>query len=257
MLNFFRKLRKTMIRDGQAKRYALYALGEILLVMIGILLALQVNNWNEKNKSFKRQSAYLQQIHSEMSSNLESVQGEQEKMDGILNGLRSFVSLYANNADDVSEDEISTVWGSVFSKSAGYKYENGVLLGLLSSGGIKEIVNDSIRNKLMSWEARIKKLTLQEVEFNEYLKKGNDFMEENGGVRTIIDHRNGNEWWGIEKQSSPRSNTFLLKSARFENILVFAILTGQTLKSNNYSDLEHETMTLLSQIEKEPKIEIK
>ena len=257
MIRFFRKIRLKRLSNGKVGKYLLYAVGEIALVMIGILLALQVNNWNEKNKSLNRQTEYLQQIHSEMLSNLESVRGEQKKMDGILDGLRSFVSLCGNNAEDVSEEELANVWGSVFSKSAGYKYENGVLLGLLSSGGIKEFVNDSIRNKLTSWEARIKKLTLQEVEFNEYLKKGNDFMEENGSVRTIIDNRNGNGWWGIEKQINPSSNTFLVESSKFENVLVYAILTGQTLKSTYYGDLEYEIRALLSKIEKEPKIEIK
>ena len=51
MLKFFRKIRQKLISEGNLKRYLIYAVGEILLVMIGILLALQVNNWNERNKA--------------------------------------------------------------------------------------------------------------------------------------------------------------------------------------------------------------
>ena len=47
MLRFLKRLRTTLIESGSTQKYLLYALGEILLVMVGILLALQVNNWNE------------------------------------------------------------------------------------------------------------------------------------------------------------------------------------------------------------------
>ena len=51
MFHFFRNIRKSLLNKGKTSKYLTYALGEILLVMIGILLALQVNNWNEKRKS--------------------------------------------------------------------------------------------------------------------------------------------------------------------------------------------------------------
>ena len=50
MLTFFRRIRKGLLGDGATSKYLLYAVGEILLVMIGILLALQVNNWNNERQ---------------------------------------------------------------------------------------------------------------------------------------------------------------------------------------------------------------
>lgn len=50
MINFFRKTRKKLADDNQFFKYARYAIGEILLVVIGILIALQINNWNETKK---------------------------------------------------------------------------------------------------------------------------------------------------------------------------------------------------------------
>lgn len=59
MLRFFRKIRLQLIRDLNVRRYLAYAIGEVALVMIGILLALQVNNWNEERKiSLERKAVY-------------------------------------------------------------------------------------------------------------------------------------------------------------------------------------------------------
>jgi len=48
MLKFFRTIRKKLIEEDDIRKYLFYAIGEILLVVIGILIALQVNNWNEE-----------------------------------------------------------------------------------------------------------------------------------------------------------------------------------------------------------------
>ena len=62
MLLFFRNFRKSLLTSGQTQRYLLYAIGEILLVMIGILLALQVNNWNEDRKNAQWEVYYLNRL---------------------------------------------------------------------------------------------------------------------------------------------------------------------------------------------------
>ncbi len=54
MLTFLRKIRKSLIESGSTRKYFLYAIGEITLVVIGILIALQINNWNESRKNHER-----------------------------------------------------------------------------------------------------------------------------------------------------------------------------------------------------------
>jgi len=68
MLTFLRKLRKSLIESGSTRKYLFYAVGEISLVVIGILIALQINNWNEWNKEEKlNQELYILLRESIMS----------------------------------------------------------------------------------------------------------------------------------------------------------------------------------------------
>ena len=60
MIKIFKNIRQQLLSDGKTKKYLKYAIGEIVLVMIGILLALQVNNWNEDRKNSIEELAILE-----------------------------------------------------------------------------------------------------------------------------------------------------------------------------------------------------
>ena len=62
MIPFFRKLRKKMADDNRPLKYMRYAIGEIVLVVIGILIALSINNWNEERKTKLKAQVYIEQI---------------------------------------------------------------------------------------------------------------------------------------------------------------------------------------------------
>ena len=70
MLKFFRKIRQNLIDQRDAKRYLLYALGEILLVMIGILLALQVNTWNQDRLNQVKMAGLLSQLQNDIEADI-------------------------------------------------------------------------------------------------------------------------------------------------------------------------------------------
>lgn len=74
MLHLFRKIRRNGIENGKMKEYLVYAVGEIILVVVGILIALQINNWNEENKN----SAFEQEILKQILFNLEKDKNELE-----------------------------------------------------------------------------------------------------------------------------------------------------------------------------------
>ena len=73
MLKFFRRIRQKLIFEGNLKKYLIYAAVEVLLVMIGILLALQVNKWKEQRKAKKQEFLLLKQLQIDMKSNLDRI----------------------------------------------------------------------------------------------------------------------------------------------------------------------------------------
>jgi hypothetical protein len=58
MIKFFRKIRQNLLSEGQTGKYLKYAIGEIILVVIGILIALQLNDWNDSQKQLKLENEY-------------------------------------------------------------------------------------------------------------------------------------------------------------------------------------------------------
>ncbi len=62
MIKFFRKIRQQLLTENKFSKYLIYAIGEILLVVIGILIALQINNWNEGEKEKKLEDESLRKI---------------------------------------------------------------------------------------------------------------------------------------------------------------------------------------------------
>ncbi len=66
MIKFFRNIRKKRLNEGQTSKYFKYAIGEIVLVVIGILIALQINNWNEHRKGLNKRSAYTKSLIKEL-----------------------------------------------------------------------------------------------------------------------------------------------------------------------------------------------
>ena len=64
MLTILRRIRRSLIDSGGARKYLLYAIGEITLVVIGILIALQINNWNQNRLDHNKAELMLREINS-------------------------------------------------------------------------------------------------------------------------------------------------------------------------------------------------
>lgn len=96
MLTFLRKIRKSFIESGATRKYIFYAIGEIALVVIGILIALQINNWNEYRKERVEEKKTLQDVKYTIERNIgslnfwiETYEGKERSADIVLNAINS------------------------------------------------------------------------------------------------------------------------------------------------------------------------
>ncbi len=78
MPKIYQFIRKRLIQEGKPGRYLLYAVGEIVLIIVGILLAFQINQWNEERKSESRYQAYVEQLKVDVLTAIETTEGTVE-----------------------------------------------------------------------------------------------------------------------------------------------------------------------------------
>lgn len=101
MIKFFRKIRKKLLSEGKTGKYFKYAIGEIILVVIGILIALGINNWNENRKDRKQENEFLISIRKDLKQDKAFIQLIIEQLEPrikayeILNN--DLVNLYQND----------------------------------------------------------------------------------------------------------------------------------------------------------------
>ena len=158
MITLLRKVRQQLFEQGKFGEYVKYAIGEIILVMIGILLALQVNNWNEARKDKLREHGILTALYRDFQGNIEAFQ---PLMVNQQNTFRSGEIVLRN----IGTLEIGASRDSVYQYATGmfggYPYypSNGVVQSLISSGDINLISNDTLKNYLVSWSDVLNRYT--------------------------------------------------------------------------------------------------
>ena len=73
MINFFKKIKQQLLTENRFSKYLVYAIGEIVLVVIGILIALQLNNWNEVRKIRIQEIKTLKELRSDLLQNINDI----------------------------------------------------------------------------------------------------------------------------------------------------------------------------------------
>ncbi|MBT8221519.1 MAG: hypothetical protein KJP00_16945 [Bacteroidia bacterium] len=97
MLTFLRKIRRSLIESGSARKYILYAIGEIALVVLGILIALQINNWNAHNIQVKNLKSDLSSVTEDIDNNQTQLGQLKEVRRRALHSCSEIIDLYKNS----------------------------------------------------------------------------------------------------------------------------------------------------------------
>lgn len=113
MIPFYRKIRKKMADDNKPMKYARYAIGEIILVVVGILIALQINNWNNSNQRNDLKSVYLQRLINDIKKDTSNISYVLSELELNQKSIRALVSKLNSNAD---LDELDTLFHDFFER---------------------------------------------------------------------------------------------------------------------------------------------
>lgn len=151
MITLFRRIRHKLIESGAFTKYLLYAIGEILLVVIGILIALQINNWNEGFKNEQARVETLNSLNSEFEQNLKQLYNIQSRHQMVYDGILKAFSLFGTDISHVNIDSLYSLDISI-QQNWTFNPRNGALKSAISSGDIHFIKSDSLKQLLFEWQ---------------------------------------------------------------------------------------------------------
>mgnify|MGYP001355964355 FL=1 len=134
----------------ETSKYLRYAIGEVILVVIGILIALQVNNWNEYRKEKVEEKKILLSLHNEISNNLESLQVVIEEKNKIINVNQYIINNRGKNGEWKSQKSLDSLMNYISLSGWIFVPQNGVLNEIINSGKLLLIENDLIKNEIAS-----------------------------------------------------------------------------------------------------------
>ena len=146
MIKFFRKIRQNSLSEGKTGKYLKYAVGEIVLVVIGILIALQVNNWNENRIAKKDSQNYHDRLIEDLLSEKLILKERLDYYILVQDHAKKVVYALTNHPDSLGENFII----NAYQATQQWKYRNvrDTYDELISIGNIKLIPNQNLRKRI-------------------------------------------------------------------------------------------------------------
>jgi hypothetical protein len=118
--------------ENKRGKYLKYAIGEIVLVVFGILIALQINNWNESNKSDKIKRVLLDQLLEENKQNLSQLSIDKPHRDSVVHKMYFFVKFLGDEDLESKSEDLEAQLAELF-RSTSYSFSSNYLLSYINS----------------------------------------------------------------------------------------------------------------------------
>jgi len=245
MIKIFRTIRQRMLKENRFSRYFLYAIGEIVLVVIGILIALQINLWNEQRKLAKEEQLVLIQLRTDFRSDLEQLEGK------IASGVHIVVSSaaalrYMDNPVGVQRDSLIKELGAIL----GWPTFKATKNDMSTTGRLQLIRNPELRSMLSNWPTEVTRVQETEQEIKSlYLDVILPFTIDFGIAREmVISYYGDTTNLGFLLDKRPFQHLHMARSVKapaLEEILNSAKLEGilmNTMTINELSNWESATL---------------
>lgn len=254
MIKFFRHIRKSLLNEGKTSIYFKYAIGEIVLVVIGILIALSINTWNENRKEHNKELVYLTNINEDIILNIASLKEFVNTRKETVTASDSLL-IYFNHPQNLNLNTFNFYNLKVLEWYPFIQHSN-TYDELLNSGNLTMISNKEIKNELQNIQKKFETIAFIENEmqqdFERYLYQPYfTIVDLESGLKNYIDQVTKKDLENIHIIDKNEIDE-LLKSKLYKNGLVLASFNSKKLVEI-FTELIKTSESLISLINNETK----
>ncbi|MCG2459389.1 hypothetical protein K8352_01355 [Flavobacteriaceae bacterium F89] len=252
MIKFFRRIRQNLLAENKFSKYLVYALGEIILVVIGILIAVSINNSNQKRIEKEKEQAYLIGLKREFQISKNKLAKLIEVNKHSYEGAKKIMGYIGHETALPTERQFSDLLYNSFAFDVAFNPNNSLLNEMISSGGLKGISNTELRIHLTNWISTLEDISKQEIDLGKQRERILDIFRANKhSIKTILDNTGVSAELALPGNKYNVSNLELLNSLTFENNMLIFILTGYATEQAHYNPLMNDIDIILGLIETE------
>lgn len=252
MIRIFREIKQKLIAEKKLRNYLVYAAGEIFLIVIGILIALSINNSNQKRIIRDKEQTYLVGLRDEFQTSKFKLAELIEVNKRNYDGAKQIIAFVSDENARPTEKEFSELLYNTFSSDISFNPNNSLLNEMMNSGSLKDVLNADLRIHLTNWISTLEDIATQEKELAVQREKVLDmFRGDMYSIRTIFDQTDVSKTLGLAVTKQKFSNLNLLDSMEFENNVLMFILTSYATETAHYQPLMQNLNTILELIEAE------
>ena len=156
MIKFFRNIRQQLLGEGKTSRYFKYAVGEVLLVVVGILIALQINNWNLERKNNQLKENYLTRLINDIAQDTLNINDVISNLDNSQKAITHFTqAIHSSNEDRELDSTISKYFelGWIIND---FVVTDNTYKDLSQTGNMNIIKNDSLVDDIIAYYGYVK-----------------------------------------------------------------------------------------------------
>ncbi len=154
MIKFFRRIRQRLVSENRFYKYLLYAIGEIILVVIGILLALQINNWNQQRIEDKKEIELLIDLKDEFENNLIELEESININKIVTQSCIDLTNIIRSNSLSKQSGVVDKLLVAIGNFNS-FDAKTGISSEIVNSGKLSILKNETLRIQLNNWLTNI------------------------------------------------------------------------------------------------------
>lgn len=227
MLFLLRKVRKKLMSENRITTYLLYAAGEIILVVVGILIAISIDNLNQRNKELKREKEVIESLKLEFEENLSILKYDIKRLGTVVSACQH---LYENIDPEYIENSINV--DSVLTHTFSFPIwdpSNYVLNDIKNSGLLSSMSDSTLKATIIDWEQWYTNLENWHSFYDARSNKYFDYILEYGNTKNVNRYIPEASYVNASKFKN-RSNQTLMRNVSFENNLADKLIISNFVR---------------------------